>query len=181
MLIPECLRHLPTYGGLPIPFFISIPTDGQRPDFRLINVRNERLCLRFQLCHVCGVHIASPPYTFTLGPHSIAQRCVFSAPQHRACALAALELCPFLSLERFERSARASHLDERDLVPRDELPDKPSRIALVEVMRYGTTFNPAHALMRETPLYATFGPELESCRMEWYAYRDGVLELEVAR
>jgi hypothetical protein len=176
--IPECLQHLPRSGGIPIPFFVAIPSDGSAPDFRLINHRNERQSLRFQLCSICGKYIAAPPYTFILGPLGIAQRLAFATPLHRTCALAALQICPFLARERFERSERPSRLEKREIQERAELPPKPARLALVEVGRYGVISAPQHAKMREPPLYATFGPELEACPMAWYGYRDGVLELE---
>jgi hypothetical protein len=168
MDIPVRLAHLPRHGGLPIPF-VTGTRDG-RVDFRITHAKNHELAQKFQLCGICGKHIAAPPYVFSVGPLCLAERLVFEPPMHEECALAAFTICPYLSRSDWQRKSPRD--GDRLVVPEDELPAKPTRLGLARAPRYALTQNPANGMW-----YAVL-PQ-EEFPVQWWSYVDSVLTPEV--
>lgn len=161
------LAHLPRHGGIPIPYTAPI-IDG-RPHFRATDGHKHNLCLKFQLCGVCGRHIAAPPYVFAVAPLCLGERLVFGTPMHPGvCAEAAFRLCPFLSREKWERQSEQGVV----IYKREELPPKPARSGLGYVQSYATVRNPGSGL-----LYAELPADV---RVQWWHYVDGALQPEDA-
>jgi hypothetical protein len=165
--LPECLAHLPKHGHLPVPYFTG-EVDGKW-DFRTHNPQRHDLAMRFQLCGICGRHIAQPPYAFIFGPQSIDLLGSFMPPMHEQCALESMRLCPFLALHARDRSERGGNV--APMFERNELPAKPERFAMVLCSRYRTERGPSGLL------YA-FASKPVSTR--WWAYEQGVLTPEAA-
>lgn len=162
MQIPQCLSHLPLHGALPIPW--STPMHQGRPNFRATDLAKHNMSVRFGLCGVCGKHIAAPPYTFLVGPVCIAEGFVFGTPLHAQCARAALTLCPFLSRWEWERSEVDPGLVQ--IVPREELPPKPTRPGLATLDAYTYQEGPLRGLYTRLP---------QPLQVQWWSYKDGVL------
>lgn len=179
MVIPECLSHLPRWGEFPIPFTVPDAPPGERPDFRAISPKKHNLCVRYQLCGACGKHIPKPPYWFHLGPMCVQNAEVFAQPFHRDCAIAALTMCPWLSLGQ---RARHGAIEGRsaDIIPaaRQHLPPKPTRIALAAIEHYHTLL-PSSDVAAAAQLYVSL-PPAGSYPIEWWSYQDGLLRPEAA-
>jgi hypothetical protein len=167
--IPPCLAHLPMHGNLPVPWFTAWPNG--KPDFRMRDPKRNNEAVRNGLCGICGRWIQLKPRTATLvyvvGPLCLKERVVYGPPQHEECARAAIELCPFLALEERDRSERAG--SENTIVPREEVPPKPSRVGLAFVRRYSWVRGPSAQLY-------SFIDEPE--RVEWWTYQGGKLRLD---
>lgn len=158
--IPDCLAHLPKHGGLPIPFVTGHGPDG-RTDFRCTHQRNHTLAQRFQLCAICGRHIAQAPFVFAIGPRMFEVGISFEPPMHEACAIAALTLCPFLSRRNWQRD------ETEDGTPKSiepaEIPPKPERLGLAYAPRYTPIRNPDNGLWYAEMVAA-------DCVVHWWSY-----------
>jgi hypothetical protein len=123
--------------------------------------------VRHQLCFICGKR-AHSPFTFPVGPAGIEQRMTYGGPVHPRCGEAAIKLCPFLARQDWLRDESVP--PERQLVPLEEIPPKPDRLALVTVKRYRELKGP------HGQAYAEFS---EPIATRWWVYRDGVLVPEL--
>jgi len=98
--IPPRMRHLfRDYRGYPI-FYAVMPShpvmDGDRVDFRVLNMEHHDRCIRFRLCGVCGRRIG-PMLYFLGGPMCCQNRAFGDSPMHEECARYALRVCPMLT------------------------------------------------------------------------------------
>lgn len=164
--VPDFLAHLPMQGALLVPWFVWRGPDG-RYHFRVRDPKRNTESVRHGLCFICGRRAVSP-YTFMVGPGSLAQRAVYGGPVHERCGEAALALCPFLARQDWQRSEGVP--EERQIVPHDDLPPKPDRCALATVKRYREVTGP------RDQAYAVFSDPIA---VRWWVYVDGALVPEV--
>lgn len=163
--LPERMRALPLFKGLPIPFFTLI-RDGV-PDFRAHEASRHAASMLRRLCGICG----SPLdywITFIVGPITHESRLTYMPGMHEDCARTALEICPFLARE--ERTYSAAPLGPGN-VAIAQPPPKPDRQALVKVRSYEVV----HRSPEQGMEYAQFAPPRFTA---WYRYRDGRLVRE---
>jgi hypothetical protein len=120
-----------------------------------------------RLCGICGVKLGWW-VCFVVGPLTLEERATYMPGNHRECALAALALCPYLALEERDRSGRDVPVRQQ-IVPREILPEKPTRLALVTTREYSTLKGP------KEQLYARFAAPK---RVEWWSYVNGRLTAE---
>jgi hypothetical protein len=86
--------------GLPIPY-VNEHDDGS-VNFALVNGGRVLECVRDRLCGLCGER-QEFLVAFVGGPGGFHQRLYTDPPGHVDCARAALDLCPYLGLERHQR------------------------------------------------------------------------------
>jgi hypothetical protein len=93
--MPDRIAELARNGaGVPIPYFVA-RVDG-RPDFRVADRRKFHLCLRANLCWLCGQRLGRYK-SFAIGPMCVVNRISSEPPSHRDCSIYALQACPFLT------------------------------------------------------------------------------------
>jgi hypothetical protein len=93
--MPDRIAELSRNGaGVPIPYFVA-RVNG-RPDFRVADKRKFHLCLRANLCWLCGQRLGRYK-SFAIGPMCVVNRISSEPPSHRDCAAYALQACPFLT------------------------------------------------------------------------------------
>lgn len=93
------LRHLQTYGGLPVPFTVKW-IDG-KPDFRQSDEEKVARCLAHKLCAICGRKLGYMAYY--LGGDLCATNHLFNDPaMHELCARMSMRLCPFVNGKKTE-------------------------------------------------------------------------------
>jgi hypothetical protein len=113
--IPKFLRHLPTFGGYPIPFVQLIGPDGT-PDFKVLDHNKLLDCIKRRACSICGHPMRAGTYCFIGGEKSIMHcapspmgRCTPTAlgsARRRALTL----LGPIADMQCMTRSSRAKYL-----------------------------------------------------------------------
>lgn len=162
--VPEFLAHLPRQGALLVPWFVW-RDDAGRYRFRVRDPKRNTESVRHGLCFICGKRMHSP-FTFMVGPLTLSARSVYGGPLHARCGEVAMKLCPFLAHQDWQRAEVPA---ERQIVPHDELPPKPDRLALATVKRYRELAGP------HNQAYAAFSEPLE---VRWWVYRDGALAPE---
>lgn len=79
--------------GYPVPYFVEW-IDGV-PDFRVIDSRKLRRCMRHRRCWLCGEPLGRYE-VFVIGPMCAVNRVTSEPPSHRDCAEFAVRACPFL-------------------------------------------------------------------------------------
>ncbi|GAA1370357.1 hypothetical protein [Catellatospora chokoriensis] len=85
--------------GLPIPYVSE--HDG-RVDFAMLNGQRVLDCAQRRLCGQCGTPL-DYWIAFVGGPAAYRQRTYSDPPGHPACMRAAVDLCPYLAIERHQR------------------------------------------------------------------------------
>lgn len=102
---PIRIRRLPrAKNGLPIPFTAYIDGNGV-PDFRILDAPKRMLCLRKQLCGICGTKLEYW-MIFIGGPVSCDKRQFLDPAMHPECADFSLENCPHLARPKSRYSTR---------------------------------------------------------------------------
>lgn len=89
--------------GYPIPRFIdrSADIDGE-PDFRIMDGRYLRGCLRLKACWICGEKLGRY-MTFPIGPMCAINRNIAEPPSHLECCEYSAKVCPFLAVPAMRR------------------------------------------------------------------------------
>lgn len=99
--LPPRMRALPVSPlGYPVPFFVATVDGGW--DFRVADPAKFRLCVRQELCWLCGQPLGVFR-TFVLGPIAALNRISGEPPCHLECAEFAAMACPFLLLPKARR------------------------------------------------------------------------------
>ncbi|HSU36297.1 MAG TPA: hypothetical protein VLJ88_11625 [Propionibacteriaceae bacterium] len=104
--IPASLAHLPTVGGLAVPW-ITLATPEGRYVFGAIDADRQRFCLYERRCKICGFALTQP--FLLLARHIDLTRQLSAEPGlHPWCAGYTTRACPMLSghLEHYRRSDR---------------------------------------------------------------------------
>lgn len=105
------MRKLPTEErGYPIPFVTMIDTTTGKPDFRVLDLRRQILCIRHRQCAMCG-EVLGKFIAFIGGPLCGVNRVFVDPGMHRECAEFAAKVCPFISRE----DAQYRDISEADL------------------------------------------------------------------
>jgi len=103
-LTPRIARLPVDERGYPVPFFVqwvdekNEPTDPGvgRPEFRMMDGRKWRRCVKEKLCWVCGEPLGRF-MAFPIGPMCCVNRVTSEPPSHLECAQWSVKGCPFLS------------------------------------------------------------------------------------
>ena len=149
--LPARLAARPQWKGLPIPFFVTMRTDGT-PDFKLVNEANRERCARERLCWVCGQTL-DYWIVFVGGPLSWKNRLFLDGPLHPECAEASFTLCPFL-LGRTDYGALSdmSRHDERiQLREQQDVAPPPDRMCIYKTRGYRRSGRPDSWLFLAAP------------------------------
>jgi len=108
---PDALAGLPVcpVRRLPVPFSAERDETGRGVFTALDPVHKEQI-IRYRLCGVCGKHMGY--WIVFLGDEvsAVPGGIYVDPPMHEECALAAIEVCPYIKLERVPR---------RPLAPQD--------------------------------------------------------------
>lgn len=91
--VPERVKNLPTYKGIPIPFTTLIDDNG-KPQFKLTN-ENIWVSKRDGLCSICGQALDYWK-AFMVTQDEADSRMVWENPQHEECLRWAFNVCPWL-------------------------------------------------------------------------------------
>jgi hypothetical protein len=96
-----------------IPWFVHREPDGE-PDFRIAVAGKLRQAVAEHRCWICGELLAHPDGdAYVIGPMCTVNRISTEPPNHRACAIYAVQACPFLT---------HPHMRRRDTgIPQDRL------------------------------------------------------------
>jgi hypothetical protein len=93
--LPFHMQSLPVdKRGFPVPAFVCW-FDGV-PDFRVMDPRHLRRCIRQDRCWICGAGL-NRFKVFTIGPMCCINRISSEPPSHYECAAFAAVNCPFLA------------------------------------------------------------------------------------
>lgn len=87
--------------GYPVPWFVAWH-DG-KPDFRLTDPAKLIMCIKKNLCFVCGYKLDLLDRAFVAGPLLCLNRTSAEPPSHPECAEFACRACPFLVKPHMER------------------------------------------------------------------------------
>lgn len=99
--MPDRIRSLPVSSkGYPVPFFVEY-IDGE-PDFRVMDSRKMKRCVKERRCWVCGQPLGKY-MAFNVGPMCSINRVSAEPPSHRECAEFSATACPFLTLPKAVR------------------------------------------------------------------------------
>lgn len=119
----------------PVPWFVD-RTDGE-PDFRIADQRKLRAAIAFRCCWLCGGALinrtfgtAATQYAYVIGPMCAVNQVSSEPPAHRACALYAVQACPFLTIPGM---ARRSSLPDGTIPPDGQMILRNPGVALVWV------------------------------------------------
>lgn len=94
--LPAAVAALPRDSrGYPIPWFVSI-INGQ-PEFRVADSEKLIDAIQQKRCWICGTPLDPRQHVFVLGPLSTISRVSGEPPSHADCAVAAAQICPFLT------------------------------------------------------------------------------------
>lgn len=100
--IPKRVSRLPRDArGLPIPFVTFVDPVTGKPDFRVLDVQRQALCIKNKQCAICGQQLGKF-IAFIGGPKSGESRAFVDPGMHRQCAEFAAKVCPFISRETAE-------------------------------------------------------------------------------
>jgi len=128
--LPERFRGLPVDArGYPVPFFVGW-VDGV-PDFRVVDGRKLRRCIKERVCWLCGQALGRH-LAWVIGPMCAINRVSSEPPQHLECADFAARACPFLTRPGARR--RAANMPEHDGAAGEMIARNPG-VALVWVAR----------------------------------------------
>ncbi len=169
--IPKRLQHLKTdERGYPIPFFIAY-IDG-KADFRLADERKQLLCIKEDLCWICGKKLLKHVYFFITGPLGLKNKTVTDCGMHRECAEFSLQACPHMFYENAERREKGAVYEDALTKTKSYLQPKPEELYLIfsdkqESFPVNTT--PEHIVHM-----IKFRPQ----RIEKFVYQNGILVKE---
>jgi hypothetical protein len=134
--LPLPMRHRPIdERGFPIPYFVAY-VDG-KPDFRVMDHRSLKSCVKSKLCWLCGGKLGGR-MTFVIGPMCAVNRISSEPPCHLSCAEYAVKACPFLTQPRMRRNEK-------------DMPDERQEPAGVMIKR-----NPGVTLLWQTRSYSLY-------------------------
>lgn len=155
--IPPEMQHLPVdERGYPVPFFVSWVD--RKPEFRAASKQIVALCMKHDLCWVCGTPLRGQQ-VFTIGPMCIINRISSEPPAHRACARFSARACPFLT---------KPHMVRRE----NDLPAERESGAGIAILRNpGVTalwFSRGHEVLR-LPEGCLWHFTQSAAMVEWYA------------
>jgi hypothetical protein len=117
--VPERIKRLPIYNGLPVPFFVAwkranglpaIASDEDAvPDFRLTDpVKRAASAIRNQ-CWICG-DVLGRHSVFLGSPLILITRNATEGPMHLECANFSAQVCPFLASGLADKSSNREML-----------------------------------------------------------------------
>lgn len=131
--LPMEMKNLPRDNrGFPVPEFVAW-FNGE-PDFRVIKPGYFMLCVKNNLCWLCGCKLGSRKW-FVAGPMCTVTRTVSEPPSHRLCAEFAVKNCPFLTkpmAKRNDKDLPPNHIE----APGIHIPRNPGVAAIWETLDY---------------------------------------------
>lgn len=110
--IPFRLKKFPLYKGMLVHFTVYVGEDGI-PDFKVVHENNRRICMRDNLCALCGQGLLTP-MVFIGGTKSVENRLFVDGPMHQECAEYATKVCPFLKIETWTHTDRKPRHEGKD-------------------------------------------------------------------
>lgn len=119
MEIPDKMKHLKLFRGLPIPYTVVIKPNGD-PDFRITDTAKWKTVILKKLCGICGRKLGLK-MCFIGGPKCAALRIFFDPPMHKECAYYSAEVCPFIASPNKGYSDKPVDLPSSTKVVTDEL------------------------------------------------------------
>lgn len=96
--VHKAVEKLKRFAGLPVPYFATVAPSG-KPDFTQMDPQKWLAAVTHKLCNVCGQKLGDVCW-FIGGERSAESKLFADPPMHHACALASIELCPFLNGKR---------------------------------------------------------------------------------
>lgn len=136
--MPDRIAKLPRESrGYPIPRFIDRKADkpNGEPDFRIMDRKFLRDCIRFSMCWICGGAL-SRLKTFPIGPMCAINRNIAEPPSHLECCQYSAKVCPFLSVPEMRRIEAGK--PEGTWVSGEMIARNPGVICLWTVQKYKT-------------------------------------------
>ncbi|MEU8001566.1 hypothetical protein AB0B66_10435 [Catellatospora sp. NPDC049111] len=109
--MPVQLAHLPTVGGLVVPWITAVAPDGRAHFGHTLSQRIE-LALWTRLCQVCG-RTLDPTFVFAMRDSDVAARNSKEPAMHPVCARYAATACPMLQGRRTGYQAKPITVDDR--------------------------------------------------------------------
>ncbi len=94
--MPEAMRRLPRYEGLPVGLMFFVDPESGVPDFKVLELERVMRCRADGVCGLCGEPIDAE-YAFVGSAEDIAAREFYEPPFHEQCARYAFSVCPFLA------------------------------------------------------------------------------------
>lgn len=129
--MPDRIAKLPRdTRGYPIPYFVPI-VDGV-PDFKYLDERKQKLCIRYRRCAICGEQIDGE-VAFIGGPKTVENRVCSDPGMHEDCARYAIAVCPFMARPTAKRSGR---YHDDSVRPPGAIDERPERTALYITRAY---------------------------------------------
>lgn len=133
--VPDFLKHLPTYRGYPVPYFVPKDKNGIY-QLKYASAEKMNSCLAYHKCCVCFKPLTKNDYWFISGPMGLQSQTDSHPPMHQCCAEYSLKICPHLFFEKTHRTT-----NEENAQP-FQITQKPKEFFLVKaksisVINYG--------------------------------------------
>lgn len=158
MEMPVKLRQRPRYHGLPVPY-TTLVKDGV-PDFRVVDEYARIVCLRKELCGLCGQPFGKKEmHVFIGGEKSCTGGNFLDPSMHEQCALYAATVCPYLTGVQPHKDAASPNAEsEYSLVTAE----RPARMGLYYC--WGFTIQEVMVNLETTEYYIKAGPAI---KVDW--------------
>ncbi len=139
--VPPFLKHLPTYRGYPVPYFVPKDENGV---YQLKYASQEKMnnCISYHKCCVCFKSLTKGEYFFISGPMGLKNQMDSHPPMHQCCAEYSLKICPHLFFEKTNRTT-----DEANAQP-FQITQKPKELFLVKAKFFTVLKNPGTFLIK---------------------------------
>lgn len=139
--IPEFLRHLPTYRGYPVPYFVPKDKDGVF-QFKYASSDKIASCIKYHKCGICFKPLVKGNYAFICGPIGLQNRIDGHAPMHEKCAEYSMRICPHIFYEATQRTT------DDNAAPAHQIREKPKVLFLVKFKKFQAFLHGKDPLVR---------------------------------
>lgn len=115
--VPDLMRYLPRdTRGYPIPVMVQRDSQG-KPHFTVNDENLRRQCIKEDLCSICGNKLLRGRW-FIGGPLSAfhPNGSYLDPPLHKECAHYALQVCPWLAVQRYNSRIEAGTMSAEEQV-----------------------------------------------------------------
>ncbi len=138
--IPDLMKDLPMWKGLPIPYFTLI-VDGV-PDFTAVEFMRVNQCMMNETCGICGKPITDGKFCFIGGELSVKNRVYIDPASHVACAYYAAKACPYLAgtKRQYAKEGRAEKAEDIHILMSMKDQPRPKRMAIYIAKSYEMFF-----------------------------------------
>lgn len=154
LVLPQALaaRPIDPRRGVPTPVMnmrVNSDTNVEEPDFTTINGDAVYRCGTDRLCGICGTQLGYW-IAFVGGEQSAANRNYSDPAFHPECATAAMQLCPYIAVQRHRR-APEHRLGDHTVTPAGLDESKPETFVIGITRDYKMTSRGGYVVFKPAP------------------------------